>query len=202
MDALEETVMNQNSIIRECQNEQENLIQTLQASLLKNEGSKIQKEMNSLKEHVQEEISALKADNKKTEENEKIKMETTTKLHQQVEGLTQQAKTWANVVQGSHEKMTNLENVLNKNAEWIEVAKNHRPTNPMPSAPSIINDTLEEEKRRKNRALNVRVVGWKEDKTPQEDAIALCTKMGTGDKTPTEAWRVGKDATREQPLSF
>lgn len=107
------------------------------------------------------------------------------------------------------ELKTNVENGLRawsdvvkqhqENTKWIEVAKKQR-SSTSPSAPSIINDTLEEEKRRKSRAFNVRVVGWKEDKSPKEDALALCTKMGANDRTPVDAWRVGKDVSRERPL--
>ncbi len=97
-------------------------------------------------------------------------------------------KAWSDVVK-QHQK----------NTEWIEVTKKQK-TSAAPSAPSIINDTLEEEKRRKGRAFNVRVVGWKEEKSPKEDALALCAKMGANDRTPLDAWRIGKDASKERPL--
>ena len=80
------------------------------------------------------------------------------------------------------------------------MARKQKPSTTSSAPTSIINDTLEEEKRRKARGLNVRVVGWKEDKSPKEDALAVCARMGPPDKKPVDAWRVGKDVSKERPL--
>ena len=45
----------------------------------------------------------------------------------------------------------------------------------------MMNTTLEEEAKRKARALHVQVVGWAEKESRQEDAKNLGTKIGASD---------------------
>ena len=68
----------------------------------------------------------------------------------------------------------------------------------------IIN-TLEEEKMRQARRLNIKVSGLKETpgSTPEEDGRKLCTILGYKEEDPlpfAQAWRAGKDLTRERSL--
>lgn len=111
-------------------------------------------------------------------------------LRAQEEKIVNETTTWAQVIKETQQQVEDVGN-------WIEVAKQQRN---VPSTPNIINDTLEEEKRRKIRALHVRVVGWKEERSPQEDAKALCTKMGINDTPFVSTWRVGKNTTRDRAL--
>lgn len=85
-----------------------------------------------------------------------------------------------------------------ENAKWIEVVKKHKgmPDNKV----EVMNATLEEEAKRRARTLHVRVTGWEEKGSPQEDAHALGTKIGASDVPIVNAWRVGKDATRPRAL--
>ena len=64
----------------------------------------------------------------------------------------------------------------------------------------VMNATLEEEARRRARALHVRVVGWEEKGSPQEDAKALATKIGASDVPIASAWRVGKGESQPKVL--
>lgn len=68
----------------------------------------------------------------------------------------------------------------------------------------IVNATIQEERLRHARRLNVRVTGIeeKEGTTPQEDGQELCRKLGyKEDELPfLKAWRAGKDLTRPRAL--
>ena len=84
--------------------------------------------------------------------------------------------------------MEKVENVTKENAEWIDVTKENKGSTG--NKVDIMNSTLEEEARRKARALRVHVVGWAEKGTPQEDAKNLSVKI-KADKVPiVDAWRV------------
>ena len=57
---------------------------------------------------------------------------------------------------------------------------------------TIINMTIEEEHRRKTRALHVRVTGLKDTEKVEEEVSDLLKRMGISEPTHTGAWRVGK----------
>ena len=69
----------------------------------------------------------------------------------------------------------------------------------------IVRTTLEEEKMRQARRLNVRVTGIDEEEgsTPKKDGRELCNKLGYKEEEPLpfiKTWRAGKDLTRERAL--
>ena len=64
----------------------------------------------------------------------------------------------------------------------------------------IVNATLEEEKMRQTRRLNVRVTGLKEWASPDEDAQTLGKMLGYEALPITKTWRVGRDTTRKRAL--
>ena len=70
----------------------------------------------------------------------------------------------------------------------------------------VVTSTLEEEKRRRARRLNIRVSGIKEtDATPEEDGKSLCLKLGLeeGEPTPfTKAWRGPPPKDKNQPKAL
>ena len=77
--------------------------------------------------------------------------------------------------------------------KWIETAKKGKNGMPMTTPPStIINLTLEEEQRRKTRALHVRVTGLKDTDNVEEEVKDLLKRMAIPEPTHTRAWRVGK----------
>ena len=57
---------------------------------------------------------------------------------------------------------------------------------------TIINMTIEEEQRRRTRALHVRVTGLKDTENVEEEVKELLKRMGISEPTHTGAWRVGK----------
>lgn len=68
----------------------------------------------------------------------------------------------------------------------------------------IIHTTIEEEKMRHARRLNIRVTGIVEtpNSTPEKDGQLLCMKLGYREEDPlpfTKAWRAGKDNTQASP---
>ncbi len=57
---------------------------------------------------------------------------------------------------------------------------------------TIINLTLEEEQKRKTRALHVRVTGLKDTNKVEEEVKELLKRKNIPEPTHTGAWRVGK----------
>ena len=84
---------------------------------------------------------------------------------------------------------------------WVEVVKKNIKKEAREEAQKdevlIVHTTIEEEKMRQARRLNVRVTGIKEQEgsTPASDGKALCAKIGyKEEEVPfSKAWRAGKD---------
>lgn len=92
---------------------------------------------------------------------------------------------------------------------WVEVVKKNLKKEVKEDAKKeellMVHTTLEEEKMRHARRLNIRITGIDEKptSTPDMDGRELCTKLGYKNDEPTpfaKAWRVGKDLTRKRPL--
>ena len=142
----------------------------------KQEKTSMQKEIKEL----QEEVTCLKShaheEGEITEANkEVIKMEIVESVSKTIEGKMEATKDgWVQVVK------KNLKQEVTK--EVTEIA--HK---------EVVASTLEEEKRRRARRLNIRVSGIKETiVTPEEDGKSLCLKLGLKEEEPTpftKAWR-------------
>ena len=99
------------------------------------------------------------------------------------ENVEKKVHTWAEMAKDAVDKE------VKECAPWIEVVKKNKG---MPSNQTeVMNATLEEEAKRRVRALRIRVVGWAEAKTAKEDAEALCSKLGVESSLVLDAWRVG-----------
>ena len=121
-------------------------------------------------------------------------------------------KEWVNAVKEEVKEAVKEEVKVELEAKqtgWVEVvSKNLRKEAKKESQKDenlIVHTTLEEEKMRHARRLNIRVTGIKEShgSTPKGDGRTLCTKLGykTEDPLPfTKIWRVGKDMTRKRAL--
>ena len=92
---------------------------------------------------------------------------------------------------------------------WAEVVKKNIKEEAREEAQKgevlIVHTTLEEEKMRQARRLNVRVtgIGEEEGSTPERDGRELCNKLGYKEEESlpfTKAWRAGKDLTKERAL--
>ena len=81
---------------------------------------------------------------------------------------------------------------------WVDVVK--RNIKKELKDENIVNTTLEEEKMRQARRLNVRVTGLKEGASPDEDAQTLGKMLGYETLPITKTWRVGRDTTRKRAL--
>ena len=81
---------------------------------------------------------------------------------------------------------------------WVDVVK--RNIKKELKDENIVNTTLEEEKMRQARRLNVRVTGLKEGASPDEDAQTLGKMLGYEALPITKTWRVGRDTTRKRAL--
>ena len=66
---------------------------------------------------------------------------------------------------------------------------------------SRVQETLDEERLRQARRLNIRISGLVEGASPEADAAKICTQLGYGDQMPfSRVWRAGKDASRTRAL--
>ena len=91
---------------------------------------------------------------------------------------------------------------------WVEVVKKNIKKEAREEAQKeevlMVHTTLEEEKMRQARRLNVRVTGIieKEGSTPEKDGKELCEKLGyKEEEIPIlKAWRAGKDLTKKRAL--
>ncbi|MCO5554512.1 hypothetical protein L7F22_008041 [Adiantum nelumboides] len=91
-----------------------------------------------------------------------------------------------------------------KQGNWIEVVKKNikkevREENAKEDVIRV-QDTLEEEKLRYARKLNVHITGLPEGASPDSDAQEFCRSMGYTTMPFTRVWRAGKDATRSSAL--
>ena len=92
---------------------------------------------------------------------------------------------------------------------WVEVVRKNLKQEARKTAQEeqrpIVQTTLEEERMRQARRLNVRVTRIQEstDTSPEQDGRCLCTILGYREEDPlpfTRAWRVGRDLTRSRAL--
>ena len=111
------------------------------------------------------------------------------------EGDEQKSKTtssWAERLFKTQEKVDEAE-------KWIEDAKRGKTQMPVSTPTStIINMTIEEEQKRKNRAMHVRITGIKDKGNIEEETKELLQRMGIPEPMHTSAWRVGKKGVDEK----
>ena len=148
---------------------------------MQKEIKELQEEVTLLKSHTHEEGEITEAS------KEVIKMEIVESVSKTIEGKMEAAKDgWVQVVK------RNLKQEVTK--EVTEIA--HK---------EVVSSTLEEEKRRRARRLNIRVSGIKEtNATPEEDGKSLCLKLGLGEETTpfTKAWRGPQPKDTAQPKAL
>lgn len=105
---------------------------------------------------------------------------------EKVEAREREMKSWTEMAAATKKQIEDA-------SPWIEVVKKNKG---VVNTVEVMNATLEEEARRKARAMRVRVQGWGEKGTPLEDAQKLCEKMNVTNVPILDAWRMGdgKDA--------
>lgn len=119
----------------------------------------------------------------------KSSMEQLTKEDGEITEIKTEIMTLKNHMQEGLRTWNEVAKVQEENNKWIENAKKQtqKPTCKM------INDTIEEERKRKARALHVRITGCQEIEDASNDATKLCTMMGVDNLTHKAAWCVGKN---------
>ena len=148
---------------------------------------------DALIEELKGELAALKSIPGKEGENQPSMIKELENIKEQVKTLREEeeqksrtASSWADVLTKTQKKVDEAE-------KWIEVAKKGKDKIPEATPTStIINMTIEEEQRRRTRALHVRVTGLKDTENVEEEVKELLKRMGISEPTHTGAWRVGK----------
>lgn len=125
------------------------------------------------------------ADPQLQEELEKVKKQMET-LKAEEALKTQATSSWAERLFKTQEKVEEAE-------KWIADAKQGKgPMADGTSTSNIINMTIEEEQKRKTRAMHVRITGVKDSGNVEEEVKGLLQRMGIPEPSHTSAWRVGK----------
>ncbi|KAH6555193.1 hypothetical protein KP509_1Z274900 [Ceratopteris richardii] len=102
-----------------------------------------------------------------------------------------------------------MENKLEATKEgWIDIVKKNIKKEAKEKAQKeealIVHTTIEEEKMRHARRLNVRITGIeeKEGSTPESDGKTLCKILGYKEESPPfiKSWRTGRDPTKKRAL--
>lgn len=155
-------------------------------------------EKDALIEELKGELTACK-NKDKCDQKTKIQPEVIKELvniKEQVKSLrdgeeekSKVASSWADVLTKTQQKVDDAE-------RWIEVEKKGKTSSAgaMPTS-TIINMTIEEEQKRKTRALDVRITGLKDNEKVEEEVKGLLDRMGISEATHSGAWRVGKKGT-------
>lgn len=163
-------------------------------------------EKDKLKEKIdaQElEILALKRELAEAKTNGRLEegeiqpsmMEELNTIKEQVRAISEEEK--QNKVKTSSwvDTITNTQKKVEEAEKWIAVAKKGNNKEIFTPTPTIINMTLEEEQRRRTRALHVRVTGLRDRDNVNEEVKELMLKMGIDKPAHTRAWRVGKKSS-------
>lgn len=143
---------------------QEATIRTLQGELLEAKNGRL--EEGEIQPSMMDELNTIREQVRVIKEEEEKK------------------STWAEVISKTQKKVEEAE-------KWIEVAKKGKGKE-VPLTPTLINMTLEEEQRRRVRALHVRVTGFKDMDNVGKEVTSLMSMMGVEKPSHTKAWRVGK----------
>ncbi|MCO5576234.1 hypothetical protein L7F22_030043 [Adiantum nelumboides] len=99
---------------------------------------------------------------------------------------TQVASSWA-------ERLFKIQEKVEEAEKWIADAKQGKgPMADGTPTSTIINMTIEEEQKRKTRAMHVRITGVKDNGNVEEEVKGLAQRMGILEPLHTSAWRVGK----------
>ena len=162
--------------------------------------------MNLEKDLLKEDIKVIKLEKESLKvEMEKIKVENSN-LKKQIIGLEHskeenEKSSLENIKEQIERVKTEVKNDMEKEKTgWVDIVKRNI-KNEIIKEDHIVHTTLEEEKMRQGRRLNVRVVGLKEGASPEEDAKGLGKMLGYVDTLPiTKVWRVGRDITRKRAL--
>ena len=156
------------------------------------------KDTETHKKKDREEKDALKA------EIEQLKVENTDLKKQLKDIEVSREDGEISSIEDIKDEIKKVKEEVNNNIElaktgWVDVVK--RNIKKEIKDENIVNTTLEEEKMRQARRLNVRVTGLKEGASPNEDAQTLGKMLGYTEALPiTKAWRAGRDTTRKRAL--
>lgn len=173
----------------------------------KSEMQKSISEKDATIEALRKEIASCKSKTNDNEENQPSVVEELKNIKEQVKTLqedeqqkTREASSWADILTRTQKKVDEAE-------KWIEVAKKGKGgVHGITPSSTIINMTLEEEQKRKTRALHVRITGLKDRDNVEEETKELLLMMGITKPMHTQAWRVGKksegdgETSRERAL--
>ena len=119
-----------------------------------------------------EELNSIKEQVKTLKEEEQLK--------------PQVASSWVERLFKTREKVEEVEKWIADTKQGKGAIADSTPTS------TIINMTIEEEQKRKTRAMHVRITGVKDSGNVEEEVKGLLQRMGVPEPLHTSAWRVGK----------
>ena len=142
------------------------VVEALWKKALETERVEREKEMVKIKEEYREALTKEIADFKNSSEKAKVAqpkvMEELNNIKEQVKNLKEEEQKKMQETSSWADKLFKTQKKAEEAEKWIETAKKGKSSLPSAAPPSTtINLTLEEEQRRKTRALHVRVTGLK-----------------------------------------
>ena len=150
-------------------------------------------EKDAVIEELKRELAAGRPLPGKEGENEPSMEKELENIREQVKTLQEEEQQKSRTTSSWVEVLTQTQKKVDEAEKWIEVEKKGK-AKMLDATPTstIINMTIEEEQKRKTRALHVRVTGVKDTGNVEEEMKELLQRMGIPEPTHTGAWRVGK----------
>ena len=157
------------------------------------------KEKDTVIKELKEELVACKIMPKIEGENQPFMLKELEEIREQMKNLREGEEQKSKVASSWAERLFKTQEKVDEAEKWIEDAKKEKAQAPEAVQTfALINMTIEEEQKRRNRALHVRITGIKDTGNIEEEVKELLQNMGIPEPTHTSAWRVGKKGIDEK----
>ena len=159
----------------------------------KSEMEKRLNEKDALIEELKREFAEYKNKLGKDKDVQPIVIEELNSIKEQVKTLKEEEQLKTQVASSWAERLFKTQEKVEEAEKWIADAKQGKvPIADGTPTSTIINMTIEEEQKRKTRAMHIRITGVKDSGNVEEEVKGLLQRMGVPEPLHTSAWRVGK----------
>lgn len=160
---------------------------------------KCMREKDVIIEELKGELAAYKFTSKKEEDTQPSMLKELEEVKEQMKTLREGEEHKSKTASSWAERLFKTQEKVDEAEKWIEDTKRGKTQMPGNTPTStIINMTIEEEQKRKNRALHVRITGIKDKGNIEEETKELLQRVGISEPMHTSAWRVGKKGVDEK----
>ena len=160
---------------------------------------KCMREKDAIIEELKGELATFKLASNKEEDTQPSMLKELEEVKEQMKTLREGEEQKSKATSSWAERLFKTQEKVDEAEKWIEDAKRGKTQMPVSTPTStIINMTIEEEQKRKTRALHVRITGIKDEGNVEEETKELLQRMGISEPMHTSAWRVGKKGVDEK----